>query len=247
MTASMYHSIIKILATFRASSLPVQQTHYTMDLFDPFDDLSPVDEKIYQKLVGMLIWTMKLRIETQLAVIMACFHNSNPTQGDQTKVIRLLAYFSGCQDLGPTWHTTEGPILVASCDAAFAMHLTTGGSQFSISYRIGSDNAPFHVISKIQTTEISLNPTHSEYNAFSIATWSGLDIRRRILCTRLQYPHSPKLSEELQEPACPKNRNVRAAYRDQILTPFMFSQRKAMQIHGLPGQESRPPQHQSQP
>ena len=105
MTASMYHSIIKILATFRASSLPVQQTHYTMDLFDPFDDLSPVDEKIYQKLVGMLIWTMKLRIETQLAVIMACFHNSNPTQGDQTKVIRLLAYFSGCQDLGPTWHT----------------------------------------------------------------------------------------------------------------------------------------------
>ena len=125
---SKYHSIVKILATFRASSLPVQRTQYTMDLFDPSDDLTLVDEKIYQKLVGMLIWTLKLRFETQLAVIMACFHNSNPTQGDQTKVICLLAYFSGCQDLGPTWFTTEGPILVASCDAAFAVHPITGGS-----------------------------------------------------------------------------------------------------------------------
>jgi len=61
MTASMFHSIVKILATFRASSLPVQRTPYTMDLFDPSDDLTPVDEKIYQKLVGMLIWTLKLR------------------------------------------------------------------------------------------------------------------------------------------------------------------------------------------
>jgi hypothetical protein len=157
-----------------------------MDLFDPSDDFTPVDEKIYQKLVGMLIWTLKLRFETQLAVIMACSHNSNPTQGDQTKVIRLLAYFSGCQDLGPTWFTTEGPVLVASCDAAFAVHPTTGGSQLSISFRIGSDNAPFHVISKIQTTKISINPTHSEYNAFSIAT-EHIKFYRRYLAW-LGYP-----------------------------------------------------------
>ena len=37
MTASMYHSIVKIL---RASSLPVQQAPYTMNLFDPSDDLA---------------------------------------------------------------------------------------------------------------------------------------------------------------------------------------------------------------
>ena len=147
MTASMYHSIVKIQATFRASSLPVQRTPYTMDLFDPSDDLTPVDEKSYQKLVGMLIWTLKLRFETQLAVIMASSHNSNPNQGDQIKVIRLLAYFSGCQDLGPTWFTTEGSILVASCDAAFAVHPTTGGNQLFISFCIGSDNAPFHMSS----------------------------------------------------------------------------------------------------
>ena len=234
MTASMYHSIVKLLATFRASSLPVQRTPYTMDLFDPSDDLTPVDEKIYQKLVGMLIWTLKLRFETQLAVIMACSHNSNPTQGDQTKVIRLLAYFSGCQDLGPTWFTTEGPILIASCDAAFAVHHTTGGSQLSISFRIGSDSAPFHVISKIQTTKISLNPTHSEYNAFSIAT-EHIKVYRRYLAW-LGYPQKDPTPLEndcapafsiLTAPSFPKNsknllvqdRNVREAYRDHILTP----------------------------
>ena len=34
MTASMYHSVLKVLATFCTSSLPEQSTPYTMDLFD---------------------------------------------------------------------------------------------------------------------------------------------------------------------------------------------------------------------
>jgi len=161
MTAS-----IKLLATFRTSSLPEQRTPYPMDLFD----LNPVDPTKYQKLVGGLIWLFKLRFEPQLAVIMACSHNSNPTQGDFTKAIRLLAYLKGAPDLGPTWHTTEGPVLIASCDSAFAVHPKSGGSQLSISYRIRFDNAQFHVVSQIQTSNISLNPTHAEYAAFSAAT-----------------------------------------------------------------------------
>ena len=41
MTASMYHSVLKILATFQTGSLPVQRTPYTMDLFDDSDDPTP--------------------------------------------------------------------------------------------------------------------------------------------------------------------------------------------------------------
>jgi hypothetical protein len=163
MTASMKHSVIKILETFLTSDLPVQSTPYSMDLFDKSTDFTPVDQPSYLRLVGMAIWLLKLRFEIQLAVIMACTHNAEPTQGDLIKAIRLLAY------LGPTWFTNEGPVLIASCDAAFAVHPLTGGSQLSVSFRIGTDNAPFHVISKVQTTKISFNPTHSEYNAFSIA------------------------------------------------------------------------------
>jgi hypothetical protein len=70
-----------------------------MDLFDITDDPTPVDFLSYQKLVGQLIRTLMLRFETQLAVIMVCSHNVNPTQGDLTKVIRILAYFKGCPEL----------------------------------------------------------------------------------------------------------------------------------------------------
>ena len=122
MTASMKHSVIKILETFLTSDLPVQSTPYSMDLFDSSTDLTPVDQPTYLRLVGMAIWLLKLRFEIQLAVIMACTHNAEPTQGDLIKAIRLLAYLKGTPDLGSTWLTNEGPVLVASCDAAFAVH-----------------------------------------------------------------------------------------------------------------------------
>ena len=170
LSASMYHSVVKILANFRTESLPVQSTPYAMDLFDLTDDPTPVDQTDYQKLTGALIWLLKLRFEIQLAVIMACKHNANPTKGDLRKAIRILAYLKGSPELGPTFFTTDGPTLIASCDAAFAVHPHSGGSQLSITFRIGHDNAPFHVISKAERTNISLNPTHSEYTAFSIAT-----------------------------------------------------------------------------
>jgi len=180
-----------------------------MDLFDPSDHLTHVDGKTYQKLVGINIWILKLRFETQLTVIMACSHNGTPTQGDLTMD-------------GPTWYTLEGPTLIASCNAAFAVHPTTGGSQLSISFRIGRYNATFHVISKIQTTKISINPTHSEYNAFSIAT-EHIKFYRRCLAW-LGYPQlEPTPLENDRAPAFSilivQDRNVREAYRDQILTP----------------------------
>ena len=39
MAASMYRSILKLLATFSTSSLPEQSTPYTLDLFDISEDL----------------------------------------------------------------------------------------------------------------------------------------------------------------------------------------------------------------
>ena len=86
MTASMYYSVLKLLATFSTLSLPEQSTPYTLDLFDISEDLT----------------LLKLRFETQLAVIMACSHNDSPTQSDLTKAIRLLAYLKAAAELGPT-------------------------------------------------------------------------------------------------------------------------------------------------
>ena len=54
MTCSMYHAVVKILASCRTDSLPVQPTPYTMDIFDPSTNLAPVDSKSYQSVTGGL-------------------------------------------------------------------------------------------------------------------------------------------------------------------------------------------------
>jgi len=90
------------------------------------------------------------------------------------------------------------------------------------------------VISKAQTTTVSLNPTHSEYNAFSVATeqikfyrlylaWLGypqagptpLETDCAPAMSILEAPHFPRNSKTLLD----QDHNVRAAYRDGILTP----------------------------
>ena len=148
-------------------------------------------------------------------------------------------------DLGPTWHTTQGPVLIASCEATFAIHPASGVSQL-----YGSDNAPFHVISKIQTTKISINPIHSEYNVFSIATehikfygrylaWFGypqidstpLENDCAPAFSILMVPHFPKSSENLLM----QDRNVSKAYHDKILTPVnVLSNGFATDLNAMP-------------
>ena len=44
LTASMLHSVLKVLTTFCTDSLPIQRTPYTMDLFDLTDDPTSVDD-----------------------------------------------------------------------------------------------------------------------------------------------------------------------------------------------------------
>ena len=170
LTATMLHSVTKLLATACTEALSPQPTPHTLDLFHPSTDTTPVDPKTYQQIVGMMIYLLKVRSDIHLPVIMAATHNAAPTQGDLTKLIRILAYLKATPDLGPTFHTRGGAILVAHCDAAFAVHTSTGGSHFSISLSIGEDSAPYHVISRAQTTKISLNPTHSEYSCASLTT-----------------------------------------------------------------------------
>ncbi len=94
---------------------------------------------------------------------------------------------------------------------------------------VSTDNAPFHVISKIQTTKISLNPTHSEYNAFSIATENI-----KFYCTYLAWLGYPQKDPTPLRPTVPlpsvsswlqsknllvQDRSVCEAYHDKILTP----------------------------
>jgi hypothetical protein len=98
---------------------------------------------LFQKIVGCLIHLLMVRCKIQLAVIMAATYNSDPTQGDLVKLIRILAYLKGTPDLGPSFYTTDGAIRHAKCDAALT-------------------------ISQVQSTKISLVPSHGEFHCYSI-------------------------------------------------------------------------------
>jgi hypothetical protein len=126
-----------------------------MDLFEDYQDTTPVNQQKYQRIVCCLIHLLIARCEIQLAVIMAATHNADPTQGDLVKLIRILAYLKCTPDLDPTIYTTGGAILHAKCDTAFCVHPKTGGSQFFDSFSIGKTSAPFHTITKVQSTKIS--------------------------------------------------------------------------------------------
>ena len=234
LTASMLQSVTKLLATACTETLPEQPTPYTLDLFQPSTDLTPVDTKTYQQIVGMLIYLLKIRADIHLAVIMAATHNAAPTQGDLTKLIRILAYLKATPDLGPTFYTRDGPLLIASTDAAFAVHEDTGGSHFSLALRIGHDSAPFHVVSRVQRTKISLNPRDSEYSGLSELT-ELVKFDRTFLSWILLPQASPTVIETDSAPSIAtavapsfprhsknllvENRNVRAAIDAGIIQP----------------------------
>ena len=103
LTASMLHSVIKLLATASTETLPEQPTPYTLDFFQPSTDPTPVDTKTYKQIVGMFIYLLKIRADIYLAVIMAATHNAAPTQGDLSKLIRILAYHKATNLLHQRW------------------------------------------------------------------------------------------------------------------------------------------------
>ena len=165
-TADLSEFITTFLAKCNLDRLPSKTTPYPMNLFDDSIDLTPSDPKTYQRIVGNLIYTLLLRNDLKLAVTQAASHNISPTIGDTIKLSHLLGYLKSNPSIGPKFFTTDGVILIAGCDVAFAVH-PNGASQISLSFRIGQHSAPFHVVSFAQKTCISLNPTHSEYYGLS--------------------------------------------------------------------------------
>ena len=161
--------IQNLLRKCTATNIPPKNTPYPMNLFDSALDTTPIDLTTYQQVIGSLIFTLRVRGDINLAVVEAASHNATPTVSDLSKLLHLLGYLKANSSLGPTFYTTDGPILIAGVDVAFAVH-PTGGSHISMSFRIGTHSAAFHVISFAQKTCVSLNPTHSEYFGISHCT-----------------------------------------------------------------------------
>ena len=78
-----------------------------------------------------------------------------------------LQYLKGTVDLGPTYYTESGPIIVSECDAAHAVY-EGGNDHIGIRHCVGDrNNAPFSVTSRKQQTCVTLCPSGGELIALT--------------------------------------------------------------------------------
>jgi hypothetical protein len=175
-TLSQRGFIMRLLDSLGMSDVDPSSTPSGPGLFHPSTDPTPVDLAVYSKLIGVLIWLMQTKFEIHKEVVHLAGKCSSPTQGDVRKVVQVLRYLQGSKDTGPTYYTTEGPILVAHADAAYGVH-TDGRSQSGFYLSIGRYSAPVFVYTGAQRSCVALGSMHAEYVVLAEAGKKILEYR----------------------------------------------------------------------
>ena len=177
--------IHKMLHKLGADNIPPALTPCSSAILRPSTDLTPVNPRQYQSLIGNLIYTKCVRHELTFPVTQLAKHNHSPTKGHQRQVIRILRYLKGFPDIAPYYYTTEGPVLCAHIDAAFA-NQPNGISTSCLKLTIGSTSAPF--LSKTFDQDlVALDPASSEYFSMSVDICK-LILRFRNLLAAIGFP-----------------------------------------------------------
>jgi hypothetical protein len=168
--------IQRLLASINLPNLPVRSTPSDDDLFSDTSHMPLCDAKTFRQLIGSLIHLLRTRYDIQKEVVFLSSKMSKPTVGDMSKGLKVLQYLKGTPQLGPRYHTTEGPILYVYVDASYAVH-HDGRSQTGFSFHIGRDSAPFYVKAGKQTECVSIGSMEAEYVALSQAARKLLEFR----------------------------------------------------------------------
>ena len=146
------------------------------NLFESSSGSPPCDQKLYRTLIGSLIHTLRTRYDIQKEVVHLSSKSKGPTMEDLAKVTLVLRYLSGTPKLGPTYHTTQGAVLVCFVDCSYGVHVD-GRSHAAFSLHIGSDNAPFYASSKKQNDCVAVGSMEGEYVALSASARKVLEFR----------------------------------------------------------------------
>jgi hypothetical protein len=175
-TRSQDGYILRFLESVNVPGLVISKVPSSHDLFDDTSASPPCDVKLYQKLLGYLIYTLRTRYDVQKETVHLSSKMSKPTLADLAKVVLVLRYLSGTPKLGPTYYTTEGPVLTCFVDCSYGVH-PDGRSHGGFSLHIGRDNAPFFVNSKRQNECVAVGSMESEYVCLSAAARKVLEFR----------------------------------------------------------------------
>lgn len=168
--------ILRFLESVNLKGLTLSKVPSNMDLYDDTSSSPLCDQSLYRSLIGSLIHTLKTRYDVQKEVCHLSGKSVRPTQADLAKVILVMRYLAGTSKLGPTYHTTLGPVLTCFVDCSYGVHVD-GRSHAGFSLHMGADNAPFYVSSKKQSDCVAVGSMESEYVALSSAARKVLEMR----------------------------------------------------------------------
>jgi hypothetical protein len=168
--------ITRFLASINLQGLTTAKTPSKMDLFADTSQSTLCDIKLYRSILGSLIHLLRTRYDIQKEVVHLSSKMSKPTILDLSKAILVLRYLAGTPQMGPTYYTTQGPILVCYVDCAYGVH-SDGRSHGGFSLHIGRGNAPFFVNSKRQSECVAVGSMESEYVCLSSAARKVLEFR----------------------------------------------------------------------
>jgi len=168
--------IMRFLENVNVAGITISKIPSTFALFDDTSSSPKCDPKLYRCIIGSLIHTLRTRYDIQKEVVHLSSKMALPTQSDLAKAVLVLRYLSGTPRLGPTYYTTQGPILSCFVDCSYGCHVD-GRSHAGFTLHIGSDSAPFFVSSKKQKDCVAVGSMEGEYVALSSAARKVLEFR----------------------------------------------------------------------
>jgi len=182
---SMAGYITRFIHDLGLDSISPSTTPSSEDLFHAPIDMTPASIKLYEHMIGGLIYILKRRPDIRKEVTFLATKRTQPVRDDLRKVIRVIRYLSSTKEMGPTFFTTEGAILHLHADASFGVH-TDGRSQSAFYASIGRHSAPFYSYSSRQTKCVSTNAMEAEY--VTLTSCSKIAVPYRRFLHQIGYP-----------------------------------------------------------
>jgi hypothetical protein len=156
----------EILKAFGMTECKAVGTPMEVDLKLSMEDTSPlVEERLYRKLVGSLIFLCNTRPDISYAVGVLSRFSNKPRENHWNAGMRILRYLKGTQGYGINYST--GKTLIGFCDSDWAGDVDSRRSVTGYCFTLGSGCISW--ISKKQPT-IALSSTEAEYKAACFAS-----------------------------------------------------------------------------
>ena len=173
--------IERVASLVGVAHLPSVAAPCTVDVFkrsvEPADCVS-VPVAVYTQLTGYLVHVLRSRDDIRPYVSSLCSRNAAPNIGDYDKALMLLRYVYSTRTLGKVYESSSLE-LVAHADASFGNH-ESGHSSEAYFLSIGSENAPFACVARMQSY-VATCPMTAEYVSCANAAKSVLHYHH-LLC-----------------------------------------------------------------